>query len=329
MSFYSRRSSHFSRRSGGRRSGVPSRRSRSFDPSLLVGTAVARSQEAFVPVNSFADFSLHESLARTIAARGYRQPTAIQDKVIPFYSALCIGGVGIYQQAQRLRKRPSFVIGTPGRLKDLEQRGMLSFASFTTIVLDEIDRMLDMGFIHDIEHIVSTLPKVRHSLFFSATLSPNVRTVMQQFLAEPAIVSVALQDTVASIEQKVVRINGRGKVQVLHELLQQDGFDKVLVFIRTKRGTDQVARSLIDRGVAVVAIHGNKNQNQRQRALEQFKSERIRVLLATDLASRGLDINNITHVINFDLPETYEDYVHRIGRTGRVNKKGVALTFVN
>ncbi len=249
-------------------------------------------------------------------------------KSLNMYSTLCIGGVSINPQIFQLRRNPSFVIGTPGRLKDLEQQRKIYFGSFKTIVLDEVDRMLDMGFINDVRYIVDKLPKPRHSLFFSATLPSNVQSVMKDFAYDPIMISVKTRETVSNVEQDIVKINGREKVEVLHELLNQDGFDKVLVFGRTKWGTEKLSRSLEQKGFRVASIHGNKNQSQRQRAIESFKSSRIQVLLATDVASRGLDINDVTHVINYDLPESYEDYIHRIGRTGRANKKGTALTFV-
>lgn len=243
-------------------------------------------------------------------------------------SVICIGGVGIGGQTNRLRRNPNFVVGTPGRLKDLEQRRAINFNSFRSIVLDEVDRMLDMGFIKDVTYIVSKLSTVRHSLFFSATLPDKVKGIMNQFATNPILISVKTQPTSVNINQDVVKLNGRDKIEVLDELLANRDFQKVLVFGRTKHGIDRVARALTIRQITVAAIHGNKTQGQRQKALELFKNNKVQVLLATDIASRGLDINDVTHVINYDLPETYEDYVHRIGRTGRANKKGIALTFI-
>lgn len=228
-----------------------------------------------------------------------------------------------------LRRNPNFVVGTPGRLKDLEERKAIRFSAYTAIVLDEVDRMLDMGFIHDVTHIVSRLAPVRQSAFFSATTAGNVARVMQQFLKNPITVSVKTNDTMSNVAQEIVRTRGKVKVEVLHDLLIQRGFDKVLVFGRTKHGLEKLATDLTKRGFEVATIHGNKSQGQRQRSLEQFKNNRVKVLLATDVASRGLDIRNVTHVINYDLPESYEDYIHRIGRTGRANNKGIALTLVD
>ena len=244
------------------------------------------------------------------------------------YSALCIGGAGMNRQTSRLRQKPQFVIGTPGRLKDLAQRRILDLRSFTTIVLDEVDRMLDMGFIHDVEHLISFLPKVRQSLFFSATIEGKVREVMANFLSHPAIVSVKTRDIAENVNQEIVQVGGKNKIDALHDLLIKPGFDRVLVFGRTKWGMEKLAKALVERGFKATAIHGNKSQNQRQRALAQFKIGAVKILLATDVAQRGLDINDVTHVINFDLPETQDDYIHRIGRTGRADKKGIAITLV-
>ena len=243
-------------------------------------------------------------------------------------SVICIGGVGIGGQIQRLRRKPNFVVGTPGRLKDLENRRNLDFNSFRSIVLDEVDRMLDMGFIVDVSYIVSKLSRERHSLFFSATLPEKVQRIMRDFSRNPLVISLKSQPTPGNVNQDIVKSNGRQKIDVLDELLTNREFEKVLVFGRTKRGIDRVASDLIKRRVTVATIHGNKSQGQRQKALEMFKNSKVQVLLATDIASRGLDIKDVTHVINYDLPETYEDYIHRIGRTGRANKKGSALTFV-
>jgi ATP-dependent RNA helicase RhlE len=244
------------------------------------------------------------------------------------YSAVCIGGVNIYSQIYKLQRKPHFVIGTPGRLRDLESQGVINFSHYNNIVLDEVDQMLDMGFIHDVKYISAVLPTPRQSLFFSATLPTNAQHIMREFLHDPIKISVKSRDTAANIEQDVVRIEGRAKIDVLHEMLQKDEFEKVLVFLRTKHSAEKLTHALDMRRISVAAIHGNKTQNQRQRAIEQFKSSRVQVLIATDVASRGLDIDDVTHVINFDLPETMDDYIHRIGRTGRANKKGIALTFV-
>jgi len=243
-------------------------------------------------------------------------------------SALCIGGVGMIRQIRELSRSPHFVVGTPGRLKDLEKRGNIHFPLFNNVVLDEVDRMLDMGFIHDVTYIVSKLAHNRQSAFFSATIPDSVKRVMNDFLKNPVTISVKSSDNLDNVSQSIVKTYGKTKIEVLHDLLIQKGFDKVLVFGRTKWGLEKLARDLNLRGFRVVAIHGNKSQSQRQYSLDQFKDNRVKVLLATDVASRGLDIDSITHVINYDLPESYEDYIHRIGRTGRADKKGMALTLV-
>lgn len=243
--------------------------------------------------------------------------------------ALCIGGANMRRQEERLRHLPNFVIGTPGRLKDLIRRNRLNLSVFNNVVLDEVDRMVDIGFIADVKYFISLLPKRRQSLFFSATVSNKVNEILQNFVTNAIKVSVKRQDTAENIDQDVIRVSRNSKKQdILHELLKKEGFDKVLIFGRTKWGIEKLTRVLIDRGFRAASIHGNKSQGQRQRALEQFRENEIRILLATDVASRGLDIDNVTHVINYDAPESYDDYIHRIGRTGRAGKKGVALTFV-
>ncbi|MBI5044773.1 MAG: DEAD/DEAH box helicase [Candidatus Levybacteria bacterium] len=243
--------------------------------------------------------------------------------------ALCIGGANLQRQEKKLHHKPHFVIGTPGRLKDLIKRRTLDLMLFQNIVLDEVDRMVDIGFIRDIQYIVSLLPKKRQSLFFSATITDKERSILDTFVSDPVSISVKKQATSENIEQNIVKVrHGEQKIEKLHDLLISDGFDKVLIFGRTKWGIEKLTKALIQRGFKAAAIHGNKSQGQRQRALEQFKQNQVSILLATDVASRGIDIENVTHVINFDQPATYEDYVHRIGRTGRADKRGMALTFV-
>jgi len=244
-------------------------------------------------------------------------------------SISCVGGARIGGQIRAMRNTPHFVIGTPGRLMDLIERRVLDLSKFSTVVLDEADRMLDMGFIADMKQILSYMPSVRHTLFFSATLSRDIEALIGGFLVNPSRVSVKTGETVASVEQDIVRVHGgKDKVDILHNLLVQPGFSKVLVFGRTKHGVEKLARILAQRGLKAESIHGNKNQNNRQRVLALFKNSRVQVLVATDVAARGIDVADISHVINYDLPNTYEDYVHRIGRTARAGKRGMALTFV-
>lgn len=245
------------------------------------------------------------------------------------FSTLCIGGVSIHGQIQKLRRENHFIIGTPGRIKDLAQRREIKLETMKAIVLDEVDRMLDMGFIRDIRHIIGLLPNQRHSLFFSATLPDKVKGVMDSFLTNPVTVSVKTSDTLDTIDQAVVKVGNRPKIDILEEMLLAPEFSKVLVFGRTKWKLNKLEKALRSKGFRVSAIHGNKSQQQRQRVLQQFKKNGLQALLATDVASRGIDIDDVTHVINFDMPQTYEEYIHRIGRTGRANKKGKAITFVD
>lgn len=246
------------------------------------------------------------------------------------YASLIIGGASMRQQIFELRKNPQFVIGTPGRIKDLIEQRVLNISQFNNIVLDEVDRMLDMGFIQDIRYLISLLPKQRQSLFFSATLSNEIRSLINTFVKDPVTVSVKTQDTTNNVEQDVVRVTyGTPKITILEELLKKDEFKKVLIFSRTKRGVDYLSRALYQKGFKVNSIHGDKPQSKRNMAIRLFEQDVVDILVATDVASRGIDITDITHVINYDEPATYEDYIHRIGRTGRANKKGVALTFID
>lgn len=244
-------------------------------------------------------------------------------------SALCIGGVSIDKQARALSRNPAFVIGTPGRLLDLANQRMIRFNNYNAIVLDEVDTMLDMGFINDIKVIINELPHKRHSLFFSATIPAAIKSLMNSFLQNPVSISVQTRESAANVNQDIIKIAGRNKVDVLHDLLISPGVKKSIVFLRTKHSADKLAKALIERGFKVVAIHGNKTQAQRNKALAAFKEGLVDILLATDVVARGIDIDNVTHVINFDLPQTHEDYIHRIGRTGRAGKIGQAITFID
>lgn len=266
---------------------------------------------------------------RELAAQIYEELHAFA-KGLGVTTVLCIGGMSLGRQRSELNQHPNFVIGTPGRIKDLiEQRGLV-LSQFHTVVLDEADRMVDIGFINDIKYFISLLPLARQSLFFSATVSGKVKEILETFVHNAVTVSVKQQDTAETIEQDIIKVVDKyKKVDQLHDLLIQKEFEKVLIFGRTKWGIQKLTNELIKRGFKAGAIHGNKSQNQRLRILDQFKHDEIRVLLATDVASRGLDISDVSHVINYDMPASYDDYVHRIGRTGRANKKGMALTFVD
>ncbi|MFA5022928.1 MAG: DEAD/DEAH box helicase, partial [Candidatus Paceibacterota bacterium] len=248
---------------------------------------------------------------------------------LSIYSVCTVGGVPIFRQINDLRRPHNFVIGTPGRLKDLIERGCLKLAGFATVVLDEADRMLDMGFINDMRFLMNAMPKTRHTLFFSATLSHDIKNIISEFLHQPINVSVKTGDTARGVDQDVVYVKNAPKFDLLHNLLIKPEFNKVLIFGRTKFGVEKLSKLLTDKGLRAESIHGNKNHMQRQRALSQFKENRSQILVATDVAARGLDIPNVSHVINYELPATYEDYIHRIGRTGRAGKGGAALTFID
>lgn len=249
---------------------------------------------------------------------------------MPIFSTLCIGQSSMQIQISQLRHNPHVVVGTPGRLKDLINRGILKLGMFKMIILDETDQMLDMGFIHDIKEIISYLPANRQSLFFSATVSSAISSLISSFVKNPVTISVKTQETLTNIKQDLVRLDKKigSKMEKLSSLLKQEEFKKVLVFGRTKHGVERVARDLFQKGFKVTSIHGDKAQFQRQQAIRMFKEDVVSVMVATDVAARGLDIANVTHVINYDIPQTYEDYIHRIGRTGRANLSGTALTFV-
>lgn len=245
------------------------------------------------------------------------------------FSVCCVGGASIGRQISQLRSNYNFIIGTPGRLKDLIERRFIRLADFKTIVLDEADRMLDMGFINDMRFIMAGMPKERQTLFFSATISRDIDNLIYEFLRQPVRISVKTRDTASNVEQDVIRIDGRDKVEILHNLLMHSEFSKVLIFGRTKHGVERLSQTLTRRGFKSESIHGNKTQSSRQKALNMFKNSHIQILVATDVAARGLDIADVSHVINYDLPATYDDYVHRIGRTGRADKRGKALTFLD
>ncbi len=249
---------------------------------------------------------------------------------MPIYSCLLIGGSDIRRQMNELRRSPHIFIGTPGRLKDLFERNVLRFDRVKTVVLDEVDRMLDMGFVKDITEIMSLLPKDKQTLLFSATMDSKIELIAMRFMNNPVKISVKTGATAQNVDQNVIRASGKNnKMFALKDLLRLESSSKVLVFSRTKHGTEEIAIELQDSGFKAASIHGNKSQSQRESALRKFKSNEVNILVATDVAARGIDVKDISHVINFDQPATYEDYVHRIGRTGRAGKKGIALTFVD
>lgn len=245
------------------------------------------------------------------------------------YSALLIGGASIGAQLRDLRRNPNIVIGTPGRIKDHVERKSIRLSEFNMVVLDEVDRMLDMGFVNDMREILGLLHKDRQSFFFSATLDDKVTRLISEFSSDPVTISVKHGDTSDNVEQAVVNFkNTEEKIEKLHDLLINGPTMKTLVFDDTQRSVERLSKELIARGFKADAIHGGKTQGQRKRALEKFKRNEVNVLVATDVAARGIDISDISHVINYSQPQTYEDYVHRIGRAGRAGRTGNALTFV-
>jgi ATP-dependent RNA helicase RhlE len=244
---------------------------------------------------------------------------------LAFRSTVIYGGVGQFPQVRALSRGVHVLVATPGRLIDLMQQRHVSLSRIEVLVLDEADRMLDMGFLPDLKRIIAAVPRERQSLFFSATLPPAVAELAGTLLRDPVQVAVTPPSTtVERIEQQVLFVGSSQKRHKLRELLEDAKLHQVLIFTRTKRRANDVARQLHETGVTADAIHGNKSQNARQRALDRFKSGRLRVLVATDIAARGLDVDGISHVINFDLPNEPENYVHRIGRTGRAGASGVA-----
>lgn len=245
------------------------------------------------------------------------------------FFASCVGGMNIQNQIRNLKRNPNFVIGTPGRLKDLSKRRLLRFESFNNIVLDEVDRMLDMGFINEITSFLEQLSPQRQSLFFSATVPEKIKNLVTSFLRGPITINVQTSETAPNVDQDIVRFNHQSvKIVKLQELLESGELKKVLIFNETKRDVEKLTIDLKEKGFKIESIHGDKRQGQRQKALNLFKTDNINILVATDVAARGLDIKDITHVINYTLPQTYNDYIHRIGRTGRGSSKGKALTFV-
>ena len=243
--------------------------------------------------------------------------------------ALIYGGVSQARQVRALNRGVHIVIATPGRLLDLMNQGHVVLDHLETFVLDEADRMMDMGFLPDLQRIIRQLPKQRQSLFFSATLPPKIVELAHELLTDPVSVNVTPKKStsVKAIEQRVLFVEKRGKQTLLHKILGDCGVERTLVFTKTKRGANTVAGKLERSGIKATAIHGNKSQNARQKALDAFRRNDVQVLVATDVAARGIDIDGITHVVNFDIPLDPDSYVHRIGRTGRAGAAGVALSF--
>lgn len=250
---------------------------------------------------------------------------------LKLYSSVFIGGTNINRDLQNLRRKSQLVVATPGRLIDLANRGALRFNEFKVLILDEFDRMLDMGFSHDVKRITEAMTRREHTMLFSATVDKQQQPFIDKLLKNPIEVKVSSGEATGEhIDQEIIRLNeGEDKFKYLLDMVQQSDFEKVLIFAETKRWVNKVNKKLSQAGIRSDEIHGNKTQNYRQKALGKFKNGRIQVLVATDVAARGLDVSDVTHVINYQLPSTMDSYIHRIGRTGRAGKKGKAFTFVN
>ena len=248
---------------------------------------------------------------------------------IKLTSALAIGGVPMGRQVRSIMQGVDVLVATPGRLLDLVQSNGLKLGSVEFLVLDEADRMLDMGFINDIRKIVAKLPIKRQTLFFSATMPKDIADLAEQMLKDPARVAVTpVASTVERIAQRIIQVDHSAKPTILAQILKQEDVNRALIFTRTKHGADKVVKGLARAGITADAIHGNKSQNHRERVLAAFRTGEIRTLVATDIAARGIDVDGITHVVNFDLPNIPETYVHRIGRTARAGAEGVAISLV-
>ncbi|HUH38569.1 MAG TPA: DEAD/DEAH box helicase [Spongiibacteraceae bacterium] len=258
------------------------------------------------------------------------ESVATYGKYLPLRSTVVFGGVKINPQITRLRQGVDVLVATPGRLLDLVGQGAVSLKAIEILVLDEADRMLDMGFIHDIKKVLRLVPAKRQNLLFSATFSSEIRELTKGLLNDPVSVEVAARNTTAErIEQQAFSVEKAAKPLVLAELIQRGGWEQVLVFTRTKHGANKLSQQLERQGINAAAIHGNKSQSARTKALAEFKAGKVRALVATDIAARGLDIDQLPHVVNFELPNVAEDYVHRIGRTGRAGASGNAVSLVD
>ena len=250
-------------------------------------------------------------------------------KNLPLKSTVVFGGVNVNTQIKAIRKGVDIIVATPGRLLDLIAQKVIDLSHIEILVLDEADRMLDMGFIHDIKRILKLLPKTRQNLLFSATFSNEIKKLANDLLSSPKMIEAArINSTVDAISQVVHPVDSKRKRELLSLLIKTNNWQQVLVFMRTKHGANRLAAQLVNDGITAMAIHGNKSQNARTKALDDFKKGVVRILVATDIAARGLDIDQLPHVVNFDLPNVPEDYVHRIGRTGRAGNTGEAVSLV-
>nr|WP_319569758.1 DEAD/DEAH box helicase [uncultured Draconibacterium sp.] len=247
------------------------------------------------------------------------------------FSTCFIGGTSVNTDMGKARRKQNLIVGTPGRLNDLSSRGALRLGNTPILVLDEFDRMLDMGFINDIKKIIALMKNRKQTMLFSATYEKAQQKLIRDFVQDPVRINVSNVNNAAdTVEQDIIRVGeNENKFQVLYNLLSGDGFEKVILFAETKRNVDKISNQLRKVGINSDVIHGNKSQNYRTKAIRLFKSGKTRVLVATDVAARGIDVDGVTHVINYQLPQTMDSYIHRIGRTGRAGNKGMAYTFVN
>jgi len=251
-------------------------------------------------------------------------------KAMKLHTACIYGGVGMEPQTKALRRGVDILVATPGRLLDHIERGNVSFRDLSILVLDEADRMLDMGFLPDIKRIVKTLPAQRQTLMFSATFPKEIERMAAALLTDPQRIEIgAIAKPADAVRQSVYTVQQDAKLRLLAKILSEPDVKSALVFLRTKHRTDRVAQTLQRDGLKVQAIHGGRSQSQRQQAIDGFRKGRYRVLVATDVAARGIDVDGITHVVNFDIPNSHEDYIHRIGRTARASATGDAITFVS
>ena len=265
---------------------------------------------------------------RELAAQ-VEESVRVYGKHVPLTSMVMFGGVGMQPQIDRLKKGVDILVATPGRLLDHHGQRNLDLSQVQILVLDEADRMLDMGFIHDIKKVLAVLPAKKQSLLFSATFSDDIKTLADRLLDKPALIEVARRNATAElIAQKVHPVNRDAKKDVLTHLIKSNDWHQVLVFTRMKHGANRLTEHLVKSGITAMAIHGNKSQTARTKALAEFKSGELQVLVATDIAARGIDIDQLPHVVNFELPNVPEDYVHRIGRTGRAGNPGEAISLV-
>ena len=377
------------------RNGKKSNRS-NFNPSQFINKNPSNptdTEEIFLPKHkNFEEFGLSKTLVDTLERINIKEPTPIQDKIIPeilngkdvvglaetgtgktaafllplieltlknqkrttlvvaptrelaaqielefktlskgtnLKTVVCVGGVGIRPQISSLQRNPQFIIGTPGRLLDLINRGILKQEKISTVVLDEADRMLDMGFINDIKAILSKTQQTRETHLFSATMADSAQSLVKDFLRNPVEISVKKKDTINAINQDIVIYSSTNKFEKLTETLESIEKGRIIIFGAMKHSVEKLSKQLKHSGYLSDSIHGNKTHSQRKRSLDKFKNGQTSILVATDVAARGIHVNNVSHVINYDLPSTFEDYIHRIGRTGRAHKSGEALTFVS